>query len=176
MLNPSLRALDARTLDQLAKHYAAQAKDCRIAEEIKSRRAERRAWAEHKAGLLALPDLVAARAFSVGTGTAIRLVAKETGLPAETVQANWRRHLAEKERRARISRDRAIMRRARLGQSNAEIGESVGLHPASISRIVQRILRETGSLTTSAPQRPVAVASGHAPSCNPRLRASGNPA
>lgn len=45
-----------------------------------------------------------------------------------------------------------IMRAARAGKSNGEIGELTGLHPNSVSRIIQRELRRA---------RPVAVARQH---------------
>ena len=42
---------------------------------------------------------------------------------------------------ARGRRNRHIMRLAALGHSNAEIAAQVGLHPKSISRIIQKELR-----------------------------------
>jgi DNA-binding NarL/FixJ family response regulator len=50
----------------------------------------------------------------------------------------------QKKRLAQISRDREIMRLARRGLTNAVIGARVGLHPVTVSKIVQRILKGNG--------------------------------
>ena len=68
------------------------------------------------------------------------------GVPPETTMFYLRRHGVVQRRINRARRDREIMRLAALGWIDARIGARVGLHPGSVSRIVQRVLRETRPL------------------------------
>ena len=141
MLNPRLKALHPQVLAELAHYHHEAAEDCATYERIKARRAERAAYNARRCRILLTADLVRARALSVPVERAIEQVAGETGLPVETVAANW--HHAEKERRAmaRARRDMAIMRMARRGRPNGEIAAQVSLHPGTVARIIQRMLR-----------------------------------
>lgn len=60
--------------------------------------------------------------------------------------ARFSKALSQRQKRALavIRRDREIMRLARRGLSNADIGLRVGLHEVTVCKIVRRILRGDG--------------------------------
>jgi lambda repressor-like predicted transcriptional regulator len=60
-------------------------------------------------------------------------------LPATSQTVRWAR---------RVRRDIDVMRLARQGHSNAEIARRHGLHPSTISTIVQRVLRDADAPIT----------------------------
>ena len=62
-------------------------------------------------------------------------------VPRETVERYWSRHLKAIARHERIERDRKILRQAAQGFTNDQIAEHFGLHPSTVSRIIQRHLR-----------------------------------
>lgn len=95
--------------------------------------------------LAQLPDAAArlARHAGVAPCAAAQQIGAETGVPAETVAHYMKRRTDELRRLARGRRDREVMRLARLGWSNAEIGRKLALHPSSVSRIVQKALRDS---------------------------------
>jgi DNA-binding NarL/FixJ family response regulator len=63
-------------------------------------------------------------------------------MTVEIAATLMRAEFARRTSYARAMRDREIMRCARLGWSNAEIGAQFALHPKSVSRVVQRVLKQ----------------------------------
>lgn len=74
---------------------------------------------------------------------AIRITSHATGAEADRLEAliPLAQNLASKAHRAR--RDRQIMQMVAKGYTNAQIGERVGLHEKTVSRIVSQNLRST---------------------------------
>lgn len=141
MLNRRLKSLHPEVLAELAHYHREAAEDCATFETIKARRHERAAYNARKAAILGTPDLVRARALAAPVEIAIATVAGETGLPVETVAANWAQAERTRRRITRAHRDMAIMRMARRGRTNGEIAAEVALHPGTVARIIQRMLR-----------------------------------
>lgn len=79
----------------------------------------------------------------VDVETAITAIAVQEGVLIETVRYYYEKELRVRKRDERCRRDRDIMRLAARGWTNARIAARVGLHPDSVSRIVQRTLRAT---------------------------------
>ncbi len=142
MLNPRLKALRPEVLRELADYHHEASEDCATFERIKARRHERAAFNARKAAILEIPDLVRARALAAPVERAIDQAALETGLPIETVAAAWRQSEKTRQRIARAHRDIAILRMARHGWTNGEIAAEVELHPGTVARIIQRMLRD----------------------------------
>ena len=70
-----------------------------------------------------------------------------------TVEVRWEKFITLKDERSQGQRNRLIMDLAELGHTNAQIGERVGLHPVSVSRIISKEKRmrlsfERGALIT----------------------------
>ena len=141
MLNDSLRPLKAETLAALRDYYREMAGQCGDLEEIKSRRAERRAYYLRKAALLNAAARVHLRTRATPEAHAIAEIAAELELPRAAIAANVAHLKRLAEAASRFQRDREIMTLARAGYRNAEIAAKVGLHPGSISRIIQSQLR-----------------------------------
>ncbi len=66
------------------------------------------------------------------------------GIPSPSTLFYWKRHQTAQRRIARARRNRQVMRLAALGWHDRDIDPRVGLHPKSVSRIVQRELRKHG--------------------------------
>ncbi|PLW75415.1 hypothetical protein C0081_20325 [Cohaesibacter celericrescens] len=64
--------------------------------------------------------------------------AREHNLPIETVKSWQKRQERQTMDAKKIERDRSIMRLARKGWTNSEIGKALGLHANSISRIISK--------------------------------------
>ena len=137
-----LKSLPPETLASLADYYGAMAEDCASVERIKSRRAERRAYHERRAAILQSAALVRARLSTMEIDAAVRSVADETEIPLETVLANYRIDLNMRAVAARARRDRRIVTLAMRGWTNGEIAAEVGLCSGTVSRIIQRGLRD----------------------------------
>ncbi len=63
------------------------------------------------------------------------------GIPPETTLHYWKEHQRVQKRIERARRDRTIMRLAARGWTNKQIALRVGLHEKSVSRIIQRLLK-----------------------------------
>ncbi len=98
---------------------------------------------------------------------ACELTSTHTEVALATVQAHWRRFLTEKSEVSMAQRNRLIMDLAALGLTNALIGDRVGLHANSVSRIISaekkrrlvwdRTPEPSAQLAPSAPAMPESV-------------------
>lgn len=73
---------------------------------------------------------------------ALGLVARDNGVPVATVENYWRKFISGKSKRDKGERNTLMLDLAALGLTNPKIGERVGLHEKSVSRILSRIRRE----------------------------------
>lgn len=73
---------------------------------------------------------------------ALGLVARDNGVPVATVDNYWRKFISGKSKRDMGERNTLMLDLAALGLTNPQIGERVGLHEKSVSRILSRIRRE----------------------------------
>lgn len=87
-------------------------------------------------------------------GDAVRHAALKHGLIESRVSAIWENALVHDGLVKKWARNREIMRLARAGLQNTEIAAEVGLHPVSISRIIQRELRNAHQWRLSGPLDP----------------------
>lgn len=85
---------------------------------------------------------------------AIRMASLKHDMTYEKVQWIWDNAKAHDKRLKRFLRNMEIMRLARAGYQNGEIAERVGLHVGSISRIIQREIRNSRQWSISGPMDP----------------------
>lgn len=69
---------------------------------------------------------------------ALELTAQHSDVPLATVKTHWKDFTDLREGDSMAHRNRLIMDLAALGLKNAQIGERVGLHPISVSRIISK--------------------------------------
>lgn len=87
-------------------------------------------------------------------GDAVRHAALKHGLNEAQARSTWENATAHDKLVKRWTRNREIMRLARSGLQNAAIAKEVGLHPVSISRIIQREIRNSHQWRLAAPIDP----------------------
>ncbi len=139
-MNDPIRKLPADALLALSGYLDDLSKQAATLGETKDRRAARQSMAARKAAFLDAAQIVEHYASHMSLERAVRIVADQTGIPVETVAIHVRLRARERKRRSLFERDRRILALARKGQSNKEIGERLGLHPGSVSRIIQKAL------------------------------------
>jgi len=135
-----LTTFDARSLLALAAAYEKLAGDCRARaldlESIEHAAAEGRRRVQEA---FSSPSVVATYlAGGMPLLAALSATARAAGLPVDTVAHHWRAFLRARQRDAVLQRDALVMRLAAEGRSNDDISTRTGLHPVSVSRIVQK--------------------------------------
>lgn len=98
----------------------------------------------------ATPQLVSSHLTAgMSLDQAMQAVSRETGMPLDTIRHHWRRWLNDRRAEQTAARHRLVVFYAGRGLTNAEIGQRLGLHPVSVSRILGRALRPAPSPTTA---------------------------
>lgn len=87
-------------------------------------------------------------------GDALRMAANKHDMAYDKVQWIWEQAKAHDKALKRFLRNMEIMRLARAGYPNTDIAARLGLHPGSISRILQREIRNSRHWTISGPMDP----------------------
>lgn len=128
---------DPGAIRSLADYLARLEADLRRrAADLEERQRTWRQVAEIQRGLIDAGDVALYYMTRLGLSerAAVAVVAEDSGLRPETVQAN----VETARRRLRENRDRLILRLAAAGWRNAEIAERVGCHASTVTRVIAR--------------------------------------
>lgn len=144
--NKILNRLDAESLEALADTCDILAHQARILVASHNLKATQRAEINKRFESCGNTPQLVAQKITDGSpvDNAIQAVAAETGIPIETIRLYWRRWLRSPERQRQ--RTALILALASRGATNAQIGERVGLHANSVSRIIREQIRKTAKL------------------------------
>lgn len=85
---------------------------------------------------------------------AVRMAAHKHDTTEDKARWIWERAKARDKALGRFLRNMEIMRLARAGYQNGEIAEKVDLHPGSVSRIIQREIRNSRHWKIAGPMDP----------------------
>ena len=130
-------------MEQLADRSAALARDARAKKKARE--------TPHKPVWLYVQRMIAE---GMTEGDAVRHAALKHGLNEDQARSTWENAKAHDKLVKRWARNREIMRLARAGLQNTAIAKEVGLHPGSISRIIQREIRNSHQWRLSGPIDP----------------------
>jgi len=137
-----LASLDAKALDDLASAHADFARRAKArAAELRALEDMRKIAATAHFSLIQCPLMLIEYLDSgMDLARACERLARELGVPVETVAHHWRRWMRSKAEADVRARDLWVMRYAARGWRNDAIAQRTGLHPVSVSRIVSRAI------------------------------------
>jgi DNA-binding NarL/FixJ family response regulator len=135
-----LGTLDAKSLREMADWAGHLQKQCLdAAEDAERLEAERALVKERRRQVMESPALLAHYLTSgLSMDMAVKATAQATGLEPEAIRLFMRKAKKNADRLAKEKRNRRILRLAKDGLSDREIGERLKLHQKSVARIISQ--------------------------------------